>query len=409
MKNGTGRLQELVGGFAATAALLLFASQAFAVETEYVVTDGKRFVEIDGELFPALAALSPPPIPKDNPQTVGDDGWPLWDDSKVQLGYKLFFEPALSGDGSVPCSTCHKPDEGWGLNSVISRGYPGISHWLNSQTIINTAYLGKLFWDGHALSLEAQAPSAAQGLSGNGKVDMMEQRLYQVPEYRKAFKAIFGSDRNMVKDSWRAISAFERAMNQPDTPFDEYMRGDEDALTEQQIRGIRLFEGKARCIVCHNGPLLSDEKYYNIGLPLQTLFLEDPIKQAGHRSQLYIRGEPEYMFRKFKFHPGVYLSTHLMQDIGKFRTAPLRYLEFTPPYMHNGVFDDLEEVVDFYNDGGKEDRTLENFGIANKTKRLKKLDLTDEEKEDLVAFLESLSGEEILLPTPKLPLPAIMN
>ncbi|MBT6406937.1 MAG: cytochrome-c peroxidase, partial [Rhodospirillaceae bacterium] len=317
--------------------------------------------------------------------------------------------PALSGDGSVPCVTCHKPDEGWSLSSSISRGYPGISHWLNSQTILNTANLGKLFWDGHKLSLEAQAPSAAQGLSGNGKSDMMEQRLYQVPEYRKAFKAIFGSDRNMVKDSWRAIAAFERAMNTPETPFDQYMRGDKGALSADQVRGLKIFEGKGRCIMCHNGPLLTDEKYYNVGLPDQPQFWDDPIKQAGHRSQMYSRGQPEYMFRKTNTHPGVYLSTHLKQDIGKFRTAPLRHLEYTPPFMHNGMFDDLEAVIDFYNKGGDKDRTLRDYGIANKTKRLKKLDLTDGEKADLLAFLESLSGDEHLLPTPKLPAPAVMT
>ena len=417
MESEVKHLKAMLAVFGVAAlALFLFASQALAADTKYVVKDGKRFVEVEGELFPALAPLRPPPIPMDNPQTLDENGWPAMNDPKVQLGYKLFFEPALSGDGSIACSTCHKPDEGWGLNSAISRGYPGISHWLNSQTVINSGQYGRLFWDGHTLSLESQAPSAAQGLSGNGKVDMMEQRLYQVPEYRKAFKAIFGSDRNMVKDSWRAIAAFERAMNQPDTPFDNYMRGDKEALTEQQIRGIKLFEGKARCIVCHSGHVFTDEKYYNIGLPLQPLFLEDPIKQAGHRSQTYIRGVPEAFFRKTKFSGGLYLQTHMKQDIGKFRTAPLRYLEFTPPYMHNGIFDDLEEVVEFYNKGGateetagKPDKVLAMHGVDNKSKRLRKLDLTDEEKADLVAFLESLSGAEIILPRPELPKPAVMN
>lgn len=390
----------------------LCTAQAFAQDipdTEYVLQDGKKFVEIDGELFPAIAALPPPPIPRDNPQTVDEDNWPIFQDAKVQLGYKLFFEPALSGDGSVSCATCHSPDEGWGLYSTISRGYPGVSHWVNSQTIVNTAYYGKLFWDGHALSLEAQAPSAAQGLSGNGKADMMEQRLFQVPEYRKWFKEIFGSDRNMVKDSWRAIAAFERALNTPDTPFDLYMKGDEEALDESQIRGMKLFEGKARCIMCHNGPLLTDEKYYNTGPPLQEYFIEDPIAQIGFRSQTYIRGVPEEFFRKTKFHPGVYLSTHRKEDIGKFRTAPLRYTLWTPPYMHNGTFDDFYEVLEFYNEGGGEDQALKDFGIATKTEKLKPLNLTDEEIEDLAWFLEALSPlNEIWLPTPKLPGTAVM-
>ena len=416
MKSKVKYLKVMLSVFGVAAvALCLFASQA-AAATKYVVKDGKKFVELDGKLFPALAVLRPPPIPKDNPQTLDKNGWPLMNDPKVQLGYKLFFEPALSGDGSVACSTCHKPDEGWSLNSAISRGYPGISHWVNSQTVVNSGQYGRLFWDGHALSLESQAPSAAQGLSGNGKADMMEQRLYQVPAYRKSFKAIFGSDRNMVKDSWRAIAAFQRAMNQPDTPFDKYLLGDKKALTEQQVKGMVIFEGKGRCIACHNGHIFTDEKYYNIGLPLQPLFLEDPIKQAGHRSQTYIRGVPEAFFRKTKFMSGLYMQTHRKQDIGKFRTAPLRYLEFTPPYMHSGVFDDLAEVVEFYSNGGftdetkgKPDKVMRFHGIDNKTKQIKKLDLTDEEKEDLVSFLESLTGEEIILPRPKLPKPEVMN
>ena len=366
-------------------------------------------VRFEGEEFPAPAALPPPPIPADNPQTVDAEGWPLSDDPKVELGKLLFFDARLSGDASVSCSTCHAPDEGWGLNSAISRGYPGVSHWRNSHTVVNTASLGELFWDGHTLSLETQAPSAAQGLSGNGKVDMMEQRLRQIPEYVAAFKAIFGSDRNLVKDGWRAIAAFERTLIQPDTPFDRYMHGDEAALSEEQIRGKALFEGKAGCVQCHNGPLFSDERYYNISVPLQESFLEDPMQQLGHRAQTFMRGVPEDVFRKTKLDLGLYLGTHRKQDMYKFRTQPLRYLEFTPPYMHNGVFDDLEEVVDFYNDGGREDPLIWNFGFSTKTKRMKKLDLSDEEKADLVAFLESLSGEEILMDQPSLPEYAVLK
>ncbi len=96
------------------------------------------------------------------------------DDPKVQLGKLLFFDGRLSGDNSVSCATCHAPDQGWGLNSAISRGYPGTSHWRNSHTIVNSAYMWKLFWDGSAKALEPQGKSANTGLSGNGKTDMME-------------------------------------------------------------------------------------------------------------------------------------------------------------------------------------------------------------------------------------------
>ena len=369
----------------------------------------KSVVVFEGEEFPALAPLGPVPIPKDNPQTVDAQGIPLMDDPKVQLGKLLFFDARLSGDSSVACSTCHAPDEGWGLNTAISRGYPGTSHWRNSHTVINSAYMGKLFWDGSSLSLEVQAPSAAQGLSGNGKADMMEERLRQMPEYVRLFREVFGSPWPELKDAWRAIAAFQRALVQPDTPFDLYLLGGEDELDESQKRGLELFQGKAGCIQCHNGPMLSDEKYYNLGVPLQESFLEDPQQQITHRFEYYSKGVPEEIYRKSKIDLGLYFVTHRKSDMGKFRVQPLRYLEFTPPYMHNGVFDDLEEVVEFYDRGGDDDPVEWNFGFATKTERLKPLDLTDEEKEDLVAFLESLSGEEITMDQPELPEFAVME
>ncbi|MBI2150129.1 MAG: cytochrome-c peroxidase [Acidobacteria bacterium] len=370
-------------------------------ETRQPVTEA--FVTRDGERFPALAPLGPPPIPLDNQQTLDKDGFPLLDDPKVQLGKILFFDTRLSGDNSVSCATCHAPDQGWGLNSTISRGYPGTSHWRNSQTVINSAYLWKLFWEGSALALGPQAKAANTGLSGNGKTDMMEERIRQVPEYVKRFKEVFGADVPILEDSWRAIGAFQRALNQPDTPFDLYMKGDKKALDEQQVRGLDLFQGKAGCIQCHNGPLFTDQKYYNLGVTYQESFLEDPLQQITHRWQYYQKGSTEEFYRKGKFDLGLYFVSHRDEDIGKFRTAPLRYLEYTAPYMHHGVFDDLMEVVNFYNDGGGEDLALKEFGLATKTKRLKKLNLTAEEKEDLIAFLDSLSGDEIRMELPKIP------
>ena len=363
------------------------------------------FVTLDGENFPALQPLPPPPIPADNKQLLyteddpatpyNDIGFPRKDDPKVQLGMLLFFDARLSGDNSVACSTCHAPDQGWGLNSAISRGYPGTSHWRNSHTAMNSAYMWKLFWAGSAKALEPQGKSANTGLSGNGKTDMMEERIRQCPDYVRMFKEIFGTRIPLLDDAWRAIGAFERTLIQPDTPFDRYMMGDKSALNDSQVRGLALFQGKAKCIKCHNGPMFTDQKYHNLGIPQQESFLEDPIQQITHRFQYFSKGSTEDAYRNGKHDLGLYFVSKRKEDIGKFRTQPLRYLEYTPPYMHNGVFDTLEEVVDFYNDGGRENWTEYTFGIDNKSKRMEKLNLTDKEKADLVDFLRSLSGEEV--------------
>ena len=373
-------------------------------------SDGGFVTTPDGERFPALHALPPPPIPGDNKQLLhteddpstpyNDIGFPRKDDPKVQLGMLLFFDARLSGDNSVACSTCHAPDQGWGLNSGISRGYPGTSHWRNSHTAMNSAYMWKLFWAGSAKALEPQGKSANTGLSGNGKTDMMEERLRQCPDYVRMFKEVFGTRIPLLDDAWRAIGAFERTLIQPDTPFDRYIMGDKSALDAAQIRGLALFNGKAGCIKCHNGPMFSDQKYHNLGLPQQESFLEDPIQQITHRFQYYSKGSSEDAYRNGKHDLGLYFVSKRKEDIGKFRTQPLRYLEYTPPYMHNGTFDTLEEVVEFYNKGGEANWTEYTFGIDNKSKRMKKLNLTDPEKKDLVAFLKSLSGEEVRDLTP---------
>ena len=353
---------------------------------------------------PPLAALGLPPIPADNKQTP----------EKIELGKLLFFDSRIGGDASVSCADCHEPKQGWGFNDSLSRGYPGVIHWRNSQTVINSAYLNKLFWAGSSKSLESQAPSAALGaISGNGERDMVEARLAFIPEYVKRFNAVFGDDWPKVNNTWKAIAAFERTLIVNDTPFDKYMSGDKAALSEQQVRGLALFEGKANCIECHNGPLLTDQKYYNLGVPRAPEWLDNGMAQVTFRYEQYAKGVTEELYRKVKDDLGLYYRTKQKADMGKFRTAPLRYTAYTAPFMHNGAFFDFDEIVDFYNDGGGENEFTDGTLARAKTPLLKPLNLTDGEKEDLVAFLESLSGEEIKMTTPKLPeyapLPAVVN
>lgn len=346
-----------------------------------------------------LAPLGDPPNPPDNPTTP----------EKVALGKMLFFDGRLSGNGSMPCSACHLPDAGWDFPEKISLGYPGTTHWRNSQTIINSAYYSKLFWAGSSKSLEGQARSAARGgVAGNGEDDMMEARLAFVPEYRKQFKAIFGDEWPLIRHAYKAIAAFERTLVQTDTPFDKYMRGDDKALTKTQKRGLKLFTGKAGCAQCHSGALLTNEKYYNLGVPPYDGWETDATAQITFRFELYAKGITEDKYRKYKDDPGMYFRTKETADLGKFRVPSLRYTKYTAPYMHNGMIATLADVVEFYDNGGGE-----NEFAATKTKLLKPLKLSNREKADLVAFLESLSGPRIAMEAPELPasepLPAPVN
>lgn len=336
-----------------------------------------------------LAALEKPAEPADNVGTP----------EKIELGKMLFFDPRLSGNGAMPCSACHIPDAGWDFPDKISLGYPGTAHWRNSQTIINSAYYGKLFWAGASKSLEGQARSAARGgVAGNGEDDMMEARLAFVPEYRKRFREVFGDRWPRIRNAYMAIAAYERTLVQTDTPFDNYMRGDDKALNDAQKRGLKLFTGKAGCDQCHNGALLSNQKYYNIGVPRYDGWESDAVAQITFRFELLAKGVTQEKYRKWKDDPGLYFRTKQDADIGKFRVPSLRYTKYTAPYMHNGMLATLEDVIEFYNKGGGT-----NDWAATKTKLLKPLKLSKKEKADLLAFLESLSGPKITVEEPELP------
>ncbi|PYG33376.1 cytochrome-c peroxidase [Pelagimonas varians] len=336
-----------------------------------------------------LSALGDAPIPADNPMSP----------EKIALGEMLFFDPILSGNYDMPCSACHLPDAGWAVQAPISFGYPGTTHWRNSQTIVNSAYYGKLFWAGSSGSLEHQARSAARGgVAGNGEDDMMEARLAFVPEYREQFADVFGDDWPNIRHAYDAIAAYERTIVQTDTPFDKYMNGDDAALSEAQVRGLELFSGKANCTSCHTGPMLTDEKYYNLGVPPYSGWQEDEIAQITFRFELFAKGSTEEMYRSTKDDPGLYFRTKQKADKGKFRTPSLRYTKYTYPYMHNGMLETLRDVVEFYNDGGGVNEFAD-----NKTAMIQPLGLSDGEMDDLVAFLESLSGEELLIDAPELP------
>lgn len=341
-------------------------------------------------VFPPLGPLPAVPVPADNPQTP----------EKIELGRMLFWDSRLGGDASSPCVVCHEPSKGWGDGGEISRGYPGTQHWRNSQTVLNSAYLNKLFWEGNVTSLEAQAPAAAEGnVAGNGDRSLMEMRLRFIPEYVERFRKVFGSEWPRMTQAYSAIAAFERTLvsDAKQVPFDRYMAGDKKALSESAQRGMAVFNGKGGCIQCHNGPLATDQRFYSLGVPENEVFKTEPLYQITHRWEHYQKGVSEKGYRGADLDMGYYYVTKNPKDIGKFRTPPLRELKYTPPYMHNGIFYTLDEVVDFYNKGG-------GTTGSNKSALIKPLGLSDQEMKDLVAFLESLSMDKpLLMDPPKLP------
>jgi cytochrome c peroxidase len=189
----------------------------------------------------------------------------------------------------------------------------------------------------------------------------------------------------------KAITAYVQSLNSPPTPYDRYLAGETDALSEEARAGLALFEGKAGCSRCHSGPLLSDGRFYNIGVATDPAMFDDPERHLTFRRFFRILGVPNY--RSLREDVGLYALTMNPDDWGKFRTPSLREVARTAPYMHDGSLATLEDVVRFYNQGGG----------PGQTAGLEPLGLTETEIAQLVAFLESLSSEPIPVEVPTLP------
>jgi cytochrome c peroxidase len=322
-----------------------------------------------------IGPLPPPPIPEDNPMTP----------EKVELGKRLFFEPHLSGDGSLACASCHLPDQGWTSNMPLSPAYPTNMERRNSQTLINVAYNKALLWDGRAGTLEKQALEGIQNpLHMNQNLDLLVEKLKATPTYEEQFQKAFHT--TVTPEALgKALAAFERTLVTFNAPFDCYMAGDWQAMSEDALRGLQLFKGKARCILCHNGPNFTDSQFHHLRVPDAPL-LSAPVVQAAIRFDAKRMNVPDY--QSVKDDLGRYLVTKEEKDRGAFKTPTLRNVTQREPYMHNGVFYSLEVVVDFYNNGGG--------AGAGKSPLIQALGLTAQEKRDLLAFLQALTGE---LPT----------
>ena len=321
------------------------------------------------------------PIPKSNPQTA----------EKIELGKKLFFDRRLSGDGTMSCATCHMPEIAFADGQDISLSYPTTKNWRNSPTLINVGFYKNLFYDGRVKTLEDQALfPLMSAFEMNQNLDFVEEEIRVVPEYAEAFKKVFGGEPTRQRIAM-AIAAFERTLVSLNVPYDRYINGDRKALSPDAEKGLQIFKGKGKCMECHNGVNLSDDKFYSLNVPENPQLLNDPRVTATMRFVAKVYHYPDY--RNLKEDPGRYLITKDRKDWKAFRTPGLREVAKTGPYMHNGVFNTLDEVIEFFNAGG---------GKGNIW--LKPLGLSEDEKRWLRAFLaEGLSGEELKITHPAVP------
>lgn len=288
---------------------------------------------------------------------------------KAQLGKMLFFDPRLSGSNWIRCSTCHDPALGFSdaLPRTIGNGQKELGR--HSPTVINTGYNPVQFWDGRAKSLEEQAlgPIQAEG-EMNQNLDDLVKELNDIFEYVRLFKQVFGEEGITPINIAKAIATFERTIVSRNSSFDKYLAGDKKAMSQNAINGMNIFMGKARCMLCHNGPNFTDNEFHNIG-----------VKPAG----------------PLKMDNGRYAITKAIDDKGAFKTPTLRHITKTAPYMHNGTEKTLHDVIEFYNSGGDVKKNLSPL--------MAPLNLTKKEKDELVEFLKTLEGEDIIITLPLLP------
>jgi cytochrome c peroxidase len=297
--------------------------------------------------------IPPVPYPLDNPQTP----------EKVILGEKLFFDPNLSNPPGISCASCHNPIYGFGDNKAFSIGVYGREGTRNSPSIYNTAYNKFQFWDGRASSLEEQALGPIKNpVEMNNTLENVIKYLNDPSqpnynEYQSLFKQAFNGEISALNIA-KAIAAYERTILAFDTPYDRYLQGNSSAISESAKKGESLFFGKARCNDCHTSPLFSDNSFHNIGVPL------NPVKPVNDNGRYDVTKKPE--------------------DMGKFKTPTLRNAGLTPPYMHNGVFNTFQEVIDFYSKGSTR------MCCKNGSSELRPC-LSKQEKADLVEFLKALT------------------
>jgi cytochrome c peroxidase len=302
--------------------------------------------------------------------------------AKAELGKRLFFDTRLSGNAQLSCASCHNPEQGYSQNIPLSIAYTGSLHFRNAPTLINTAYKPSWFHDGRiGTNLnDVTRESITEDHFMNMDMRLMQERIKQDPIYVQMFKdAGYGEPSNgSVR---KAIPEYLQTLTSKNVPFDN------NKLNDSAQRGFDLFKGKGNCASCHNGATFSDGLAHNTGVPENFEIFRDPMRHHTFIAFNMFMGVSNYMNLKRDVGAHVQIPKADGSNMGKFMTPSLRELKQTAPYMHNGMIATLPEVIEFYNAGGGAD--------SNKSEQLTPLNLTEQEKKDLVAFLEALSGDKL--------------
>jgi cytochrome c peroxidase len=281
---------------------------------------------------------------------------------KAELGRLLFFDPILSKDNTISCASCHKPGSAFADTTVVSVGVGGTKGTRNTPTAMNLSLQRTFFWDGRANSLEDQALKPIENPAEmNLPIGEALLRLKQNETYRAYFEKVFNNEPTRTNLA-EALAAFERTLETSSSPFDEWKFSDNpNAVSDAVKRGFAIFGSKGKCTECHFGADFAINDFRNIGL-----FNGKDLSDSG---RAVITGKAEHL--------------------GKFKIPGLRNIALTAPYMHNGMFKTLKEVIDFYNDP---DKIVPN-SINRDSLLIKPLGLTSDEISDLEAFLISLTDK----------------
>lgn len=277
--------------------------------------------------------------------------------SKIDLGKILFFDKRLGLDQKFACENCHFVDKGWADALPVSTKADGKNNSRHTPALHNVGYQKSWYWDGRSATLEVQVLAAWKGQMG-ADPDKVVAELAKVDEYGKRFKEAFDKDDITPDDVVKALASFVRSVRSGDAPFDKFEQGDKKAMSESAARGWEIFRNKAACARCHAPPLFTDLDFHNVGVGMD-------------------KPEPDL---------GRFNVTKDDKDKGKFKTPSLRSVSKHPPYFHDGSAATLEAAVDYMLSGGHQNDNMD--------ENLKKVELTPEEKADLLAFLQALDGDQ---------------